>query len=151
MSIQEGVTMLRSHATSWKRRPTYPVLRFAAGETHEILIVGEPWTFDLPKKPNEKFPPVRHLANVILRPSLNDPGQPACIVWEINDKTFRTIQVDPTAYWLRVTRQGSGIYDTRYVVEPVRPATPEEIRAAKSHIMIDLELVAAERQSDARI
>ena len=136
----------RSHRSTWTRRPAYPQIRLGDNQSVEFLVVGDAWTFDLPSK-NDHFKSVRHLANIVCREQLTDPFHRTCFLFEFNDTTFRSVVVDPTKHWLKVTRYGVGKSGTHYKVEVVRQATDNEREMAGHKIRLDLELAASDKQS----
>jgi len=144
---EDFVMTLKSYRGNWKRHPTFPQVRLGDGETVEVLVVGEPWSFELPKKNGERFPPLRHITNVIPKNDLDDLYTQTCSVWELSDSVFKNIPADPTGRWIKITRHGSGKNDTTYEVAIIREATDEELQQADKKIPLDLELVASEKQS----
>lgn len=84
----------KSYQSSWQIK--YRPLRFRPGQSERILIVGDPWTFQV-KRRGERHPATRHLCDVLVY------GEDTLRVFEINDNLFnriRSASEDPRAVWL---------------------------------------------------
>lgn len=137
----------RSHASSWKRRPSWPKLRLGPGQVEELLVVGDPWTFDVPPRGKNREPSVHHVVNVVLRKHLTDAAVRTCMIWEISDRVFDQIAFNPTENWLTLERTGAGKRKTFYRVDPAGAATEAEIKLAAAKLTYDLEMVAIETRA----
>ena len=134
---------LKSYQSNWRRKPTWSRLRLIDGQSADFLIMDDPWTYEIPSS-NRDGMRVRHAVNIVLKDQLLNPAYRSCIVWEMNDQTFRNMPFDPRKHWLRVTRCGNGADDTYYEVEIVRDATDSERELAGYKHCNSLELVALE-------
>jgi hypothetical protein len=137
----------RSHASSWKRRPTWSKLRLGPGQKEELLVVGDPWTFDVPARGKNKKPSTHHVVNVVLRRHLTDAAVKTCMIWEISDRLFDQIVFDPTQTWLCLERHGTGKKNTFYKIDAGAAANDSEIKLAAEKLTYDLEMVAIETRA----
>jgi hypothetical protein len=136
------------YQSNWKCKRFWPRLRFVSGQSEVLLAVSEPLTFDLPQAGRRSYPATRHVVNVVLQRSFNT--EPAALVWEISDHLYRSIVCDPTSWWIKVTRYGSGKKDTRYEIEALRKVTDTEKKIAMSKLQTNLETVVRETLSHQR-
>jgi hypothetical protein len=130
---------------TWKRKRFWPRLRFVSGQSEVLLAVSEPLTFTLAQSGRRSYPATRHVANVILNRSLE--AEPVALVWDMSDQLYRSITVDPTDWWIKVTRHGTGKQATRYEIEVLREATEAEKKIAAAKLQTNLETVVRETQS----
>ncbi len=128
--------------TSLKQNLRAPMLRFVAGQTEELLVVGEPVQYELPPRDNETYPAVRHLANVVKRNTLDNNSERICHVWDMSDFVYRSLTCDPRRTWVRVTRHGRGKKSTRFEVAAIGDANDIERHCANKKIAHDLLRVA---------
>ena len=133
------------YQSRWRRRPTWPVLRFVDGQEEVLLAVGEPMTFEAPQGPKQE-PALRHLVNVVRIEDLT-AAVPTTTVWEMSDAVYRNIQVDPREFWIRGKRHGRGKRGTRYEIKVERKADEKDLRCAAVKHPICLKLVATETRA----
>jgi len=140
-----AVSQTTQYRSRWRRRPTWPVLRFVDGQEEILLVVDEPLTFEIPQGPG-RDPAVRHLVNVVRLKDLS-LFIPTTMVWEMSDAVFRNIPADPREFWIRVARHGRGKHDTRYDIQVEWRASEKDLHAVSLKHPICLELAAAETRA----
>ncbi len=136
----------KSHSANWRRKPTWPQLHFVPGQSETLIVVGDPWTFEV-HSTNGKRSFDKHAVNVIKIQECQNASNRTCHVWVMNDPTFRNINFDPTQCWFKVTRHGSAQRDTYYEIVVGSEVKDEDRRAIEAKLTIDLELVAAETRA----